>query len=188
MTFRFRRPFPTPTFLAFSFALAALVFVACDGGGSTGGGGGDPTGPEPFLRLVPDVGTGPRVSLQRQGTTGLDLRLEVVAAELPTTRTVDFVLVYPGGLLDFVAFEAGPFLGAGVVAEVALLDANRAQVFLTGTTAGGDGGDGVLWRADFRGVAAGTGRIEFENPEAADPNGLVLTDVAWLGADVEVSP
>ncbi|MEM8931467.1 MAG: hypothetical protein AAGE94_09845 [Acidobacteriota bacterium] len=181
-----------PRYRALSSLLAllllAVVLVACEEDDGDDGGGG-PTAPEPFLRLLPDLGNGPRIELNRDpALDGANLRLEVVAQELQNVRTIDFILTYPGNLMDLTASEVGTFLGAGVISQIVALDANRVQVFLTGVGAGGQSGDGVVWRADFQGTAPGTGRIEFENPEAARPDGIVLDDITWLGGGVEVSP
>ena len=168
---------------------AMLLLTACGGSQNPGGGGGGPTEPEPFVVLTPDFGSPPSVSLQRgTGTQGADLELEIVANELTNVQTMDFVLVFPGELMAFEGAQAGPFLGGDASLVVSALSGSRLQFLITRVAATGASGSGVVLRVVFRGIGAGTGRIEFEGQEATRPGGVPIDGILWLGGGVEVSP
>ena len=174
-----------------AFAVILWVLCAgCDGGDSGGGGGGDtPTTPQAFVNVVSDSGDAPSVSMARGGATqGANLSLEILASGLENVQTIDFVLTYPGNLLRATTVSAGDFLTAGASVITNALDANRLQVLMTRTDGLGSTGNGLVLTVQFEGTAPGTGRLEFGDPEAVAPSGLVVQGITWVGADVEVSP
>lgn len=180
---------PCSPFLGLVFLCLATLVGGCGGGSSSGGGGGGPTEPEPFVRLTPDFAQPPSVSMaQGAGTEGADLELEIRANELVDVQTLDFVLVLPSNLLAFEGAAVGPFLGLDASVVVTALSADRLQVLLTRVNPPGATGSGVALRVLLRGIGAGTGRLEFEDPEATTPTGVPIAGIQWLGASVEVSP
>lgn len=172
-----------------ALALLALVSIGCDGsGGGGGGGGGGPTGPQPFIALDPDSGNSPSVSMVRGGgSEGTTLVLSIEANDLENVRTIDFVLSYPGRLLRVTSVSPGDFLGVDASLVTTALDANRLQLLLTRRLGTGVSGSGQVLSLTLTGTASGTGRLDFVDPDAATPGGLVIPGIQWLGADVEVS-
>ena len=176
--------------VGFCLLAVSALLVACDGGGGgSDGGGGGPTAPQPFVLVVTDGGNPPSVTLERSDVTeGANLVLDIMANELENVRTIDFVLAYPGNLLQATAVQTGGYLGAGATVITTALDANRLQILMTRTQASGVSGSGLVATVRFNALAAGTGRLDFNDPEAATPVGLVIPGIDWLGAAVEVSP
>ena len=170
-------------------ALLALLAVGCDGDDDDGGGGG-PTDPQPFVTVTTDAddGGGSFSVARNSSTEGANLVLDVLATEVQNVRTVDFVLTYPGTLLRPTTAQGGDFLGLNAAVITTALDQNRLQVLMTRAAATGASGSGTLLTVRFEALAPGTGRLELTQGEAADPVGLVIPGIEWLGGDVEVSP
>ncbi len=169
------------------FALLALLIVGCDGDDDDGGG---PTDPQPFVTVTTDSGDGGASFsvADNSSTEGANLVLDVLATDLQNVRTVDFVLTYPGTLLRPTTAQGGDFLGINAVVVTTAIDQNRLQVLMTRAAATGASGSGTLLTVRFEALAPGTGRLELTEGEAANPAGLVITGIEWLGGDVEVSP
>ena len=165
--------------------LAALALWGCEGSSSTAGG---PTAPSPMIVFIPDrAAGGGSVSMRAGGgSTASVLELEIVATDLVNVQTMDFVLAYPGDLLRFDGFRTGPFLGAGVSAILEPVAAGSLNVLMTRLDPSGASGSGVVLTVILSAAGSGEGRLDFVAPEAADPFGLEISDVDWIGGAVRV--
>jgi len=47
-------------------------------------------------------------------------------------------------------------------------------------------GSGVILTLQFTAIANGTGRFDFQNPEAEDAFGLLITGIDWIGSTAQV--
>ncbi len=120
------------------------------------------------------------------GTTASVLELEIAVADLVNVQTVDFVLAYPGDLLRLDGFRPGPFLGPGVSVILQQTGTGSTTVLTTRADPSGATGSGVVLTLVFAATSSGDGRLDFVDPEAADPFGLEIPGVEWIGGSVRV--
>ncbi len=167
-------------------ATSALSLTACEGS-SSGGGGTPPTGPSPIIIVTPDSGgTTPSFGVRAgAGTTASILQLEIFATEVVNVQAVDFIFTLPNTLLRLDSFERGELIGAGaqVLVQNGGSNAPTFQILRNGSAVTGTG---VILTLNFSAIGAGNGRFDFVDPEAEDPLGLVIPNVNFIGAAVQV--
>ncbi len=162
----------------------ALLLAAC--GGSTDSGGGSPTAPGPSIVFTPDraAGSGSISMRSGAGSTASVLQLEILATEVLNVQAVEFLLLYPGGLLQFDGFTRGDFLGAG--AQVIAGGGGGNLSFDALRIGGAASGSGTILSLTFTVVTGGTGSFNFVDPLAEDPFGLEIEGIDWIGGTVRV--
>jgi len=178
--------------LAAAGAAAVLLAPACGGGGGGGGGPTQPPPPQPAITFTPSVGAGVNsIALARAGQGATRLSLEVRATGVNQLYGVSFDLGFPAAILDFAGFDEGGFLDGGGAFDTAVqVVETPAGNLVVGATrlgaVGGASGDGVLLTLHFDAVAAGSGPIAFDGPQAFDRNNPQV-GVQWVGGNVQVT-
>jgi len=169
---------------------AAFGLLSCGGGGS-----GSPTeNPAAVIFFTADGAASSRsFSLRRgNGTSGTHLQLELVATEVTNVHSLDFVLELPPNIVRFDGQRQGSFLsqnGASAVLVALQLPAPLNGVLISDVRpngASGVSGSGVVLTIELEALANGSGRIDFEIPEASDPQGRALDSLRWISGSVSV--
>lgn len=167
---------------------AAAALPACSGGSDS-----PSENPTTVISFTPGGATPARGFFLRQGggTSGTRLKLELVAADVTNVHSLDFVLELPPNIVRREGQSLGPFLNQnGVTAVLVALQLpsplNGVLVSAVRPTNSGVSGSGVVMTFEIEALVNGSGRIDLESPEAADPLGAPIAGLSWIGGTVSV--
>lgn len=157
------------------------------------GGGSSPTAPSGSISFTPDRAAGnASVTLRRgPGTTATHLQLELVATQLTGVHDVSIVLGVPE-VLRYVGQSQGTFLtsdGGFAALTAAQLPAPFQGVLVADVRANGAAGvsgSGVLFTLELDALAAGSGRVTLNGPEARDAGNRAIPGIDWISGTVTV--
>lgn len=157
-----------------------LLLNGCDGGGDS------PTEPQSGILFTPDSSAGSNsVILRKVGGTSTTLELEIFATELNDVQSLLIGLTYPTDLLQFNGHVQGEFLNPSIPVVLTVFD--TVLITQTRLSPGGVSGSGRIGTLTFSALAEGTGRIDFFDPQALDPDGQEIAGVDWIGGGVQVT-
>jgi hypothetical protein len=176
----------------------AVAHLHCGGGGGGRGGGGGPTvpptstPPPPSITFTPS-GTGGvnSLSLVRVSGDQSSIVLSLEATSVTDLYGIAFDLRYPDAALDFDNATEGSFLDQNGTVDTSLqVVESPSGTLVVGLSrlgqVSGRNGTGSLLRFEFNRVATGSGDLTFDDNQAFDGNGSVISGVQWSAGRVVV--